>query len=62
MPVIPISVVCIFISFIFGFLGRKRKIGFWGFFFATLLLTPFIGAILLLVTDNKKPEEAVAKK
>lgn len=56
MPYISIPFVCIFISFIFAFLGRNRKMGFWGYFFATLLLTPFVGAILLLVSDKKKTD------
>lgn len=46
----------IFISFIVGYLGRNRKMGFWGYFFATLLLTPFVGVVLLLVSDKRKPD------
>jgi uncharacterized membrane protein len=30
--------------------------GFWGYFFASLFLTPFIGAILLITSDKKKPD------
>ena len=57
MPAIAIPFICIFISLIFGFLGKNKKMGFWGYFFATLFLTPFIGAILLIVTDKKKTDE-----
>jgi len=53
MPFVSIPFTCIFISFIFGYLGRNRKMGFWGYFFATLFLTPFVGAILLLASDKK---------
>lgn len=53
MPYITISFICILISFFFGYLGRNKKMGFWGYFFATLLLTPFVGAILLLASDNR---------
>ncbi len=42
--------LCLFI----GFIGRYRKLGFWGYFFASLLLTPLIGVVLLLVSDPKK--------
>lgn len=54
---ITIPFICIFISFIIGYLGRNRKMGFWGYFFATLFLTPFIGGLLLVVSDNKKTDE-----
>lgn len=30
-----------------GFLGRKRRIGFWGFFFLSILVTPLITASLI---------------
>jgi uncharacterized membrane protein YiaA len=57
MPAILTTIICVFVSFLFGYFGRNKKMGFWGYFFATLLLTPFVGAILLLVSDNKKPDE-----
>lgn len=56
MPYITISFTCIFISFIFGYLGRNKKMGFWGHFFATLILTPFVGVILLLVSEKNIKE------
>jgi predicted PurR-regulated permease PerM len=49
--------VYIFCAVLIGYFGRKRKMGFWGYFFATLLLTPFVGIILLLVTEKVKPED-----
>jgi hypothetical protein len=33
-----------------GFLGRKSAIGFAGFFVLSLLLTPFVTALVLLVS------------
>ncbi len=54
MPIaIPLGYVAI--SFLVGYLGRNRKMGFWGYFFATLLLTPFIGVLLLVISEKKKP-------
>jgi hypothetical protein len=50
MPVLLILVnfvVCYFI----GVLGRNRKLGFWGHFFGSLLLTPIIGMLLVVATD-----------
>ena len=43
----------IFISFIIGVLGTNRKLGFWGYFFSSLLLTPFVGIILLCASTKK---------
>ncbi len=54
MP-IGIPLVYVAVSFVVGYLGRNRKMGFWGYFFATLLLTPFIGVLLLVISDKKKP-------
>jgi len=42
----------LFASLIIGYLGRKRRMGFWGLTFGSLLLTPIIGLILLLVTED----------
>jgi len=44
------------ICLIIGYLGRHRKLGFWGFFFGSIVLTPLIGFLLLLASDAKKPE------
>jgi hypothetical protein len=38
-----------------GFLGRDRKFGYWGYFFASVLLTPLLGFILVLGSDREKP-------
>jgi uncharacterized membrane protein YiaA len=62
MPVLLVLVnfvVCYFI----GVLGRNRKLGFWGHFFASLLLTPLIGILLVVATDpvRNKDETKPAK-
>lgn len=44
----------IIFSIIIGLLGYNRKFGFWGYFFGSLLLTPLIGIILVLASDNRK--------
>jgi hypothetical protein len=51
-----IAVLC---SLFIGFLGRRKRLGFWGFFFASLLLTPFLGLLLLIVAG---PGKAVVAK
>jgi hypothetical protein len=35
-----------------AFLGRNRRFGFWGYFFASLLLTPIVGWLLYVATDG----------
>ena len=36
------------LSLILAYLGRRKKLGFWGLFFASLILTPLMGLLLLL--------------
>jgi hypothetical protein len=36
-------------------LGSRRKFGFWGYFFASLLLTPLIGLLLVIASDKRRP-------
>jgi hypothetical protein len=50
MPVAGL-LLAILASYFIGVLGRNRKIGFWGHFFASLLLTPLIGLLLVVITD-----------
>lgn len=38
-----------------GLMGRDRKMGFWGYFFASLLLTPLLGLLLVIVSGKKQP-------
>ncbi|MBM4314626.1 MAG: hypothetical protein FJ122_12025 [Deltaproteobacteria bacterium] len=45
----------VFFSIIIGLLGTNRKFGFWGYFFYSLLFTPFLGVIILLASDKKVP-------
>ncbi|HEY3380268.1 MAG TPA: hypothetical protein VGK32_00790 [Vicinamibacterales bacterium] len=39
-------------AWIIALLGSNRRFGFWGYFFGSLLLTPFIGLLLYLATDG----------
>ncbi|WP_417655950.1 hypothetical protein [Pseudidiomarina aestuarii] len=36
-----------------AYMGRNRKLGFWGYLFASMLFTPLIGVVLLLASDKK---------
>jgi len=61
VPVILI-LVNIVLAYFIGFLGRNRKLGFWGNFFASLLLTPIIGLLLIVATDPRKDEDEKKNK
>jgi hypothetical protein len=41
----------LFLSLIVGFFGRNRKLGFWGYFFSSIVLTPIIGLLFVLASD-----------
>jgi uncharacterized membrane protein YiaA len=56
MPVLAF-LVTVTVCFFIGVLGRNRKLGFWGYFFASLLLTPIIGMLLVVATDPRKEEK-----
>jgi len=61
MPIILI-LVNIVLAYFIGFLGRNRKLGFWGHFFASLLLTPIFGFLLIIATDPRKDEDDKKEK
>lgn len=47
----------VILSIIIGFMGMNKKFGFWGYFFYSLLFTPFLGIIILFGSSKKKPGE-----
>ena len=49
MPVI-FFILWVFLSALVGWLGRDRAIGFAGFFVLSLLFTPFVMALVLVVS------------
>jgi predicted PurR-regulated permease PerM len=49
-------------SLLIALLGFNRTMGFWGYFFASLVLTPLMGLLLLLVSGSKsKPKKTDEK-
>lgn len=42
-----------FACFLIALLGKNRKMGAWGYFFASIVLTPPIGLLLVLASDSK---------
>jgi len=45
------------LSFFIALLGMNRKLGFWGYFFGSLLLTPIIGILLVLASDPRRRDK-----
>ncbi len=36
-----------------GYLGRRRKLGYWGYFVTSLLFTPLVGLLVVFVSEKK---------
>lgn len=45
---IPLIAAWLILAILIGFFGRNRRFRFWGYFFASVLLTPIIGLLLLI--------------
>jgi hypothetical protein len=48
-------------SLLAGILGRKRRIGFWGFFFASMVFTPVITLSFLYFAAPLRTAASFAK-
>lgn len=46
------------ISLWFAIIGRNRSGGFWCYLFASVLLSPFVAFMMLLVAEKKTPDKA----
>lgn len=42
------------LCFVVALIGSNRKFGYWGYFLCSLLLTPAIGALVLLGSDRRR--------
>ena len=51
-----IFLTIILLSAIVALLGINRKFGFWGYFFASILLTPLLGLCLVVASDRRHPK------
>lgn len=47
VPWTVVAIVWVVGSFVIAFAGSKFRFGFWGYLFASLLLSPLMGALLL---------------
>jgi hypothetical protein len=56
MPII-LSAIYLICCLLVAILGRRKVMGFWGYFFGSIVLTPVIGFLLMLVSaKHKEPE------
>jgi len=53
--VVGIILVYFGLCFLAGFAGRRRRIGFWGYFFSSVIFTPVIGLLFLYFASPRKP-------
>ncbi len=47
--------IVVILSALVALMGINRKLGFWGYFFASMLLSPLIGFLLVLASDPRRP-------
>jgi hypothetical protein len=59
---VPVVVLWLFLAIVIGWLGRNLRFRFWGYFFASILLTPIIGILLLLAAIPVKPRREARVK
>ncbi len=50
--IMPLSVQLIYFlsSFFVALFGKNKKMGFWGYFFFSVLFSPVMGALVIVVT------------
>ncbi|MBA3948612.1 MAG: hypothetical protein H0X44_01545 [Acidobacteria bacterium] len=65
MP-IPFALGSIFIYLLLcvatAFMGRRRRIGFWGFFFLSILVTPLLTSLLIFAAAPARPRRTAPKR
>ena len=44
----------VILAVIVGLFGRDKTIGFWGFFLLSLLITPIIPAVFMLISSPRR--------
>ncbi len=50
VPFLTYLVICLVV----GLFGKDKKFGFWGYFFASVALTPILGGILVVASDPRR--------
>lgn len=58
----PLMIFYAVFAVVIAFFGRKSRFGFWGYFFASLLFTPFVGLLMLLAAGGGHPAPAAGNE
>lgn len=53
-------VVYLLLCVVVAFLGRKRKWGYWGYLWSSVLFTPFFGSLFVLASDSPARRKKVS--
>ena len=57
-----IVLVYVVLCMVVGFFGRRRRIGFWGFFFLSILVTPIISSLFIFVAAPVRRHRPVEQR
>ncbi|MBL8483383.1 MAG: hypothetical protein JNJ60_14385 [Rhodocyclaceae bacterium] len=57
MNPVALAVLYFIASLLIATFGRKRKWGFWGYLWASMLFSPFLGLLFVLAGDTYDPDE-----
>jgi len=49
--------IYIFLCMVAGYMGRNKRLGYWGFFFCSILFTPFISLLFMYFTMPIKKDD-----
>ena len=65
MP-LPVSLTIVLVYLLLcgvsAFLGRRRRIGFWGFYFLSIIVTPLITALFIFAAAPANPRRVAQKR
>jgi hypothetical protein len=61
--VLQLVIVYIVLCLVVGFLGRRRRIGFWGFVFLSVMLTPLTtGLFIFFAAPAPRPRRVATRR
>ncbi len=49
-PLVPYLIACVIV----GFLGKEKRVGFWGFFLLAVFFTPVFALVVLILGMARK--------
>lgn len=51
-----VLIIYVALCVLVGYFGRDRKLGLWGYLALSLILTPLMGLLAVLVSDKRSSE------